>query len=374
MIFGNAGINVLMYTGISIAIPTGTDRDNCNVGIGSGDNSLRSVKRKLRTFSRNFNLRHMSIMCTSTNLAALGWLNKYTQIKKLDITRIVPGSTDLDAILNFMYTNTTIDNLNIESFISGPNKWVTFIKLLSRNTFITSLTITGSISYPADVANYISASTTLRELSIRLDDLEIDHVLASALRTNTYLTSIAIFTEPYTVQEQGPGVNERGPGHGHAGGYAEGYILELIEKTSSLKSLTVTNSMLHTFNSDKFAKSLVKNTSINFVKLDFYLGHNPHKFVDAIKSNLTITQLVQHELTSRAHFDDPLQRILERNRRIMWRRVHPTLLDFTLIFHFLPPYIVLEIYDHIEFMDLVRHYTKIQLIIAVKRSIVRAKK
>ena len=362
-----------MYTGISIAIPTGTDRDNCRVCIGGGNKSLRFVKRGLRTFSRNFNLRHMSIMSTSTNLAVLGWLNKYTQIKKLDITRTLPEGAYLDNILNFISTNTTIDNLNIESFISqgydgdglneyaGPNKWVTFIKLLSRNILITSLMITGSISYPAEVANYIANNTTLRSLDIRLDDLEVDGILASALYANTHLTQISIFATPTHRFAQPSGST----------GHAEKYILDLIEKTKTLRSLTVTNNEPNTFHSDKFAKSLVKNTTLNYVQLNMWFKGTFNKFVADIDSNITITRLLQYsnQCFSESTANDAVEIFQARNRQILWSKVRGELLEFTLIFYKLPPYVILEIFDWLPHMQLVKHYIKIQLICAMKRSI-----
>jgi hypothetical protein len=63
--------------------------------------------------------------------------------------------------------------------------------------------------------------------------------------------------------------------------------------------------------------------------------------------------------------------IATRNRLINWRLVHDKLLSIAIIFHHLPPYVLLEIFDKLPHMIHVDHRKKIALIIAVKQSIDR---
>jgi hypothetical protein len=60
-----------------------------------------------------------------------------------------------------------------------------------------------------------------------------------------------------------------------------------------------------------------------------------------------------------------------RYRLVNWRLVHDKLLSIAIIFHHLPPYVLLEIFDKLPHMSHVDHRKKIALIIAVKQSIDR---
>ena len=155
--------------------------------------------------------------------------------------------------------------------------------------------------------------------------------------------------------------------------YGSNEILKLIATTTTLRSLTLTHFIDKTVGVEELARSLVRNTSINHLTVPIDKGRDFDMFVELLSANITLTSI--HNKCKLKLYDIPMTRSFTwRNRFIQWRKVHSRLLNFTLIFHFLPPYIILEIFDWLMHMHLVKHYTKIQLIIAVKRSIVRAKK
>ena len=131
------------------------------------------------------------------------------------------------------------------------------------------------------------------------------------------------------------------------------------------------------------ARGISKNNALEHLRLNFDAPHRFQCFVRQINKNFTITvfdHIVFNKNTEGNVLDPKLydlkkvNKFLARNRGLLWRNIHPKLLDFALIFHHLPAYIVLEIFDWLLHMDKVRHGPKIKLIIGVKKSIQSVRK
>lgn len=67
------------------------------------------------------------------------------------------------------------------------------------------------------------------------------------------------------------------------------------------------------------------------------------------------------------------RKFLYRNTSLLWENVRKNLFEFAFIFHHLPAYVLLEIFDWLPLMCGINHYKKVQLIIAVKNSVQKNK-
>ena len=315
-------------------------------------------------------LRCVSIRGRISNLEFVRHLNEFSEIYKLDLPYLnnyIPiynangpvGDYQCD-ILSILEDNTTIKELHIGS--TGEDPWPAWHKFFT-NTTLTHLCINSLIRYSTDAAPLLVSNSTLRALSICLTDNWNNILFTTALLLNTYITSLALHLR-----------------FDKADSDIEQNIMNCIRRASTLKSLALTWANVSSNRGNNIAPSsahveklwpaLAVNTSLRDVQMHFTLYKL--NFQNIISQNLTITSF---DCGYEMHGDitQMFAALSLRNQKIMWRNVHPVLLDFTLIFYFLPPYIVLEIYDHLEFMDLVPHYPKIKLIISIKNSILKCK-
>ena len=328
-------------------------------------------------------------------------LNSYTHIHRLCISPL----NRVDWSASYMRVNTTISDLAVR-WVCGPDESTIafngsdatlpqFIKWLSQNTVLTSLYLHDSVqchrnadyvqdhrngdyvqghrngdlvqyhnpdnkytNYVRTFADYISTNTILKSLHISIIDYPDCVILINSLRENLCLTALTL----------GLCREDQRRGYRNKVMYGSNEILKLIATTTTLRSLTFTHFIDKTVGVEELARSLVRNTSINHLTVALDKGRDFDTFVELLSANITLTSI--HNTCKLKLYDIPMTRsLMWRNRHIQWRKVHPRLLNFTLIFHFLPPYLILEIFDWLMHMYLVKHYTKIKLICAVKRSI-----
>lgn len=324
------------------------------VGLG-----IEDVKKYIRLNGENSNrpsynillLNEIDIKNTERNICILESLNEFTNINKLNLASI--DCWNESHLLNFLQTNTTIRNLRTMSF-ALPD-WREFAHYLCQNSFITSLGIQTILKHPNMLIYCVATNTNLRHLDICANDELVENGFFKALKLNTILTAIRFNAYVWRDRE-----------------LYEEQILNLIETTTSLKLIDIVKYADKLFDLSALAKSIVKNTSLNDIKLNFDFGPRFNEFLQGIDQNIAITRL-EYEVWEGRHETQLLTQFLSRNKSLMWCNVHPILLNFTLIFHLLPSYIVLEIFDWLPYMDRIHHYKKIQLIINTKKSIDKLK-
>ena len=128
---------------------------------------------------------------------------------------------------------------------------------------------------------------------------------------------------------------------------------------------------------DLLINSLVTNNSLKVFSTYITNWTSVHKLMDGIQSNTKLLNVslvptvhhTQNDSLAMAWHKSQVRKLTFRNKVILWKNVHPFLLNFTLIFHKLPAYVLLEIFDWVPYMHLANYLSKIQLIISIKKSI-----
>ena len=157
-------------------------------------------------------------------------------------------------------------------------------------------------------------------------------------------------------------------------------VCNVIKTNTVLRSLSID---FHTRWCSEYFNALILSLASNNTLTHFSTWVNTtescHRVIDGIWRNTKLLSLQLREGNPTGFFfDTPLQykdkvrNFTSRNQSLRWKNVHRILLDLTLIFHTLPPYIILEIFDWLPNMYRTPHYIKIQLIINVLKSIQNA--
>ena len=335
------------------------DAMRCEIG------TFEDVKKHLRTYSKIQPIHEVAIRGRVQNYEFIRHLNEFSNIYKLELCQLdedvvydtssISGPGDLISILE---SNTPIKELRIGRIYGEV--WPQWHNFLS-NTKLTRLTVDSLLESSDVAAPLLVSNTSLRALNIYLSDDSNNSLFANSLILNTYLTSLTLHLRLHGTDS-----------------VVEQHILNCIRQSNTIKSLALSWANVDGHRGNNISPSsdrvenlwpaLAANTSLRDVQFHFTLRKATFNFQNIISQNLTITHF-DSGYEMHGDINKMFKELSLRNRQIMWRNVHPVLLDFTLIFHFLPPYIVLEIFDWLSHMQLVKHYEKIQLIISVKRSI-----
>lgn len=216
-----------------------------------------------------------------------------TQITELNMTIRGYINTDVAEILaNYIFRNTSLNKLSLTySNVTdgGINSW---LRALSTKTNLTNLSIR-FLGNQIDHGNFDINFHPVYDTIQRNTDLEY---LSVALPSREYLPSVVPLRKNYDV---------------------------LIQNVSTHKTLT---------------------------HFEMLCGNDAAQVLDGLKRN---TKLLSLDLRMRQMPNIPIMMrynakynsFLSRNRSLIWKNVHPALLNFTLIFYKLPAYIILEIFD-----------------------------
>ena len=133
----------------------------------------------------------------------------------------------------------------------------------------------------------------------------------------------------------------------------------------------------------ELCQNLASNTTLTHFDMVVYNQYFENDLLDCIDQNTTLLELNLCDLSQQIYptsirdsslSKDKLNKFLERNHALIWRNVHRTLLNLTLIFNEFPAYIILEIFDWLPHMNRVKHGPKIKLIISTLKSIKSVRK
>ena len=314
----------------------------------SGAISTEKMRKHIKNHTE---LRELHLAYAESTMQLLQYFNTLPHITQLQFASICENRNENFATINnFIATNTTICSLYVAHCFEQ------FMHAMSQNSTITFLYIDDNnrIDTPprqqsVDLGNYISTNTTLKSLGISLSAIVENEIVFDALSKNTVLHTLKLRNR-YSVRASN-----------------ESRIANLLRNTKTLRALHLPNE----YTSSILTDSIVKNSSLTFLALSFSSVANFTKFIDDILPNLNILNM-DHTVRRLVTQDIPVEKVnymLARNDTILWKNVHSMLFSFTLIFHFLPPYVLLEIFDWLPYMHLVRHGLKIQLIVSTLRSI-----
>ena len=292
---------------------------------------------------------------TESFLIAHDYINTCTEITTLHINGIVNTSIYkiqdfLDPLLTNLINNTRITKLTISPRIEHASRVLS--KYISENRSLNKLRVHYNCITTDDVNQFlraISTKTNWISLSAKITCIVDTHppppdqvcdfsVLCTLAERNADLEYLSIFYKP--------------------------------EIYGDLKHFPGTSQGSESFN--LLIECVATHTKLTHFEMNCYA--DAEKVLNGIKHNTKLLNLELHyPLASQKSYNDKVGRFISRNKLLLWKNVHPVLLNFTLIFYKLPAYIILEIFDWVPDMYLVKHYIKIRLIINTLKSIHKIK-
>ena len=315
------------------------------------------------------------------------WLTYYNQpetknLEILDLSRLEIGFAPIELLILQFATNTIVKKLALREnrLQNDINLFIDALAL--RNTTLQSLDLEGNLFNSDQVItslqNYISTSKCLTHLVINGTTRDFLIPIVQTLLTNTTMKSIELSScgeADDTIHTEDQYIRP---------------ICRLIDYNTTLHSIDFSYNCFTTRQMIMLSASLFGNTTLTKVHC-MNLGMQAEPSImyqydilglDAMLQNLYFNTTIR-DLKLYYNLDDQpdpealpngkyYEKVEDYNRRnisLLWKNVRCKVLDFALIFYFLPAYVQLEIFDWLPNMHLVNHVKKIHLIIAVKNSI-----
>ena len=276
----------------------------------------------------------------------------------------------INCLHQYLHTHTEIRNLEVDDNTSHGEFLKYYVHVVPAIQ-IRGLMFTGVINdtNTVQLSNYITQNTSLYRLSIYFHEqtasLECQSPILAALAQKTNLKHLWMSGKYSPVIYRDRDI---------------AFYENIVRNNTQLHYLSIQNFMPpwapmvpQEKSTKSFLDSVVESKSLTalYVELPGYAGED--KLIDSIQFNTKLLVLeLRYPQQGRypdREFAGKINELRIRNKMICWKNVHGILLDFALIFHTLPAYVLLEIYDWLPYMQMVRHYKKIQLIIGILKSI-----
>ena len=229
-----------------------------------------------------------------------------------------------------------------------------FFDELSKLTRITDLELCNDTER-IDHEKYLENNKTLTSLTIRLGLRKTDPIcsLMQLYHKNTILKSLVLRLRSVPNKHRLVFTTQ---------------ICDLISRNTTLQNLEI-HGMQFTRSQ---TKSILSQLNLNCTLTGFWLVDSDlksEKCVSLLKQN-TVLKSLRLKLNP-SHDTPAIYRYIKRNIAM---GIHVRILNYSLIFHSLPAYVLLEILDWLPDLYTADHVTKIHLIINLKRSIDMCKK
>ena len=320
------------------------------------------------------------------NITGAKWLKHYNSCRgkeSVDLSRLDVGYSEIELLILQFATNTVVKTLALRENRLGNDIHLFIDALALHNTTLQSLDLEGNL-FNSDqvinsICNYISTSKCLTHFVINGTTRDYLIPIVQTLLTNTVMKSI----ELCTCSDPNPPTNTE-----------DEYfrpISRLIDHNTTLHSINFSYNCFAPRQMIMLSAALFGNTTLTKVHCmnlceswdQDSLYHERcfeagGKILENLRSNITIRDLkIYYSLEDQKCEDaraggvhhEKVENYNKRNISLLWKNVRCKVLDFVLIFYFLPAYVQLEIFDWLPLMHLVNHVKKIHLIIAVKKSI-----